>query len=956
MRKKIYKIFHYLVTKHYNMVVWMGIAITIFMIISASTLRMNNKISDMMPNNLPVIKSFNKLVKDFNSDCIVMVAVERDSSVNDSKFEEAVEKIAKNFKNVTYQKPDEKQELSIFQRIKIALGEYPVEGVIYDSTNMVKRVDYTNDLDFFKHHGMIIQKTKDLENSSSMYSDLSFGGLLSNINKNLEKEFVGDSENLKSLDGEEKAIAGLENCMSFIHCLKVADDKTDYDRVTDKFLFGDKYFYSSDRNMILLSIVPSVPSDDYDLLMKMASLIRDKSRGILDDYEGIKTYFAGTPFLVLEENESIINDFGILTIAALGLVFLILAGSFRSIRNPFNSIIALIVSIIWVSGILALTIKFITIMSASFGIILVGLGIDFAIHIISGVKEGLQKNLSIEDSVKLMYEKVGNGVITGGLTTAAVFFSLNVTGFKALTEMGITMGMGMIVTLFVMFLLLPALMVRNVKSKSSVYSILSLIGLRSLVDRLILFVEKFTDIFINSFLIKSIVNIMDFKFMNSIAKYSESKRFSYFVILTTLVISIFAIFSLDNLKFEYNMMEMEPAGMPSVIAQDKIIDKFELSPDFAMFTVSDEEKCREEVDQLKKMGNRTGIIGKIDAITEFYGDISVQKDNIPILEKYKSELESDNISNYEIDFIISELERLHFNIVEIGELSVLSKGENNKLLKKCDHITGKSDRESKILAINDLISKGVIDDKTIKAFEDGYREILKKKLITMSNIELITADSLPENIITRYQNKKSGNYLITVYPNSNIWEERNLKKFAEKTSEINPEITGMPIITLKFIDLVKEKGNLATLAGFLSILILILIDFRSFKYTALALIPLAFGALWMVGSMSYLDIKINYNNVMVLPIILGIGIDDGVHVLHRYFSEGKTSISKVIKSTGKAVLLTSITTMIGFGSLAITAHRGMASMGYVLTIGVLMCFFTSIFVLPAILNILKKRG
>jgi predicted RND superfamily exporter protein len=124
----------------------------------------------------------------------------------------------------------------------------------------------------------------------------------------------------------------------------------------------------------------------------------------------------------------------------------------------------------------------------------------------------------------------------------------------------------------------------------------------------------------------------------------------------------------------------------------------------------------------------------------------------------------------------------------------------------------------------------------------------------------------------------------------------------------------------------------------------------------MAMIPLAFGLLWMVGLMYLAGMKFNFINVIGLPLILGIGIDDGVHIMHRWRHEGKGQIRTIFASTGKAIFLTSLTTMFAFGSLAFSIFRGFASFGLALFIGVGACFLTTVIVLPAIIGIIEKRN
>jgi len=95
-------------------------------------------------------------------------------------------------------------------------------------------------------------------------------------------------------------------------------------------------------------------------------------------------------------------------------------------------------------------------------------------------------------------------------------------------------------------------------------------------------------------------------------------------------------------------------------------------------------------------------------------------------------------------------------------------------------------------------------------------------------------------------------------------------------------------------------------------------------------------------------------NVMGLPMILGIGIDDGVHIVHRWRIEGKGKIFTIFASTGKAILLTSLTTMLAFGSLIFSIWRGFGQLGAALFVGVGACFLTTVIILAGIIGLIEK--
>jgi predicted RND superfamily exporter protein len=93
-----------------------------------------------------------------------------------------------------------------------------------------------------------------------------------------------------------------------------------------------------------------------------------------------------------------------------------------------------------------------------------------------------------------------------------------------------------------------------------------------------------------------------------------------------------------------------------------------------------------------------------------------------------------------------------------------------------------------------------------------------------------------------------------------------------------------------------------------------------------------------------------------IPLLIGIGIDYGVHYIHRYVQEGKGSNRTVLESTGRAIFLASLTNICGFASLLIAQHRGLYSFGLVLSVGIFLCFLVTIFMLPAMIEWLEKKG
>jgi predicted RND superfamily exporter protein len=144
----------------------------------------------------------------------------------------------------------------------------------------------------------------------------------------------------------------------------------------------------------------------------------------------------------------------------------------------------------------------------------------------------------------------------------------------------------------------------------------------------------------------------------------------------------------------------------------------------------------------------------------------------------------------------------------------------------------------------------------------------------------------------------------------------------------------------------------AGLYALLVIALVLLIDFRSVRNLLIGLAPLAMGILLSLGIMGLFGLPLNPANMIAFPLILGVGVDNGVHVLHDYLlrrAEGRCSISYAI---GRGVLVKALTTTIGFGTLMISSERGLASLGFILTLGVSCCMISALLFLPAVLNLL----
>ncbi|HJU29516.1 MAG TPA: MMPL family transporter, partial [Candidatus Binataceae bacterium] len=145
----------------------------------------------------------------------------------------------------------------------------------------------------------------------------------------------------------------------------------------------------------------------------------------------------------------------------------------------------------------------------------------------------------------------------------------------------------------------------------------------------------------------------------------------------------------------------------------------------------------------------------------------------------------------------------------------------------------------------------------------------------------------------------------------------------------------------------ERAGVLALIAVF----IFVFADFRNFRDTLLATAPLAFGGVWLLEAMGALGWDFNLANLFAIPIIIGMGVDNGVNMLYRWREENDKSSLILTKAVGKSVTICSLTTIAAFAALIPATHRGISSLGWVLTLGVGFILIATLVVLPALFEL-----
>ncbi len=260
-----------------------------------------------------------------------------------------------------------------------------------------------------------------------------------------------------------------------------------------------------------------------------------------------------------------------------------------------------------------------------------------------------------------------------------------------------------------------------------------------------------------------------------------------------------------------------------------------------------------------------------------------------------------------------------------------------------------SARLNAALAELDTAEKGGAFEAAVFRHFSPQIERLKKTL----DAGPVALKDLPPEILHRYL-APNGRARVQVYPVENLEDPEALKRFVEAVRRVAPDATDSPVEILEAGRAVVNSVVTAALISVFAVSLLIFLVLRSVRDTLLVLLPLLLAALYTVAATVLLSMPFNFANVIVLPLLMGLGVANGIHLVSRAREE-KSGAAAFSTTTPRAVIFSSLTTIASFGSLAVSSHRGTASMGELLVLSIGLTLICTLVVLPALMQLWPVR-
>jgi hopanoid biosynthesis associated RND transporter like protein HpnN len=667
------------------------------------------------------------------------------------------------------------------------------------------------------------------------------------------------------------------------------------------------YFAFDQGRVYLLTVQPKSEA----LRPKAIEELRRLISATQFEVPGVNVGLTGEPVLEYDELRQAGNDSMAASILALVICSVIFIVAYGQVWRPFKAALCLLVGLSYCLGFTTLAIGHLNILTIIFAPMLIGLAIDYGIHFISRYEEEMRDRRTEAEAIERATAFTGQGIIIGGVTMAAAFLAMALTDFKGLWEMGIISGCGMLLCLIPMMTCLP-LLLRCGRQNRLDHQIGPTGQRRLRIEVLWL-------------------------------------RHPVLVVGLTLLLCAGAALQFPRVRFDYDLLHMQSPALPSVIYEQMLIAATGSSALYGAVIADSAAQVREYEEKLKRLPAVTHVKSAADYFTED------QSQKLELIRSIKGELAA--IDFAPMDRSLVQLEPLSATLYDLAGYLLLAQmlaRESDPALARrlasLEQVIG----EFRVA----MVSSRPEIPRQLTRFQQAFFADLHQTLEAIKTQDT-TGPLGPQDLPPALRNRLigvTGKYLLQVYARNDLWHHDNQREFLHELESVVPadKVTGTPSQLYQYTTLLKHNYEQAAGYALIAITLAILLRFRSLVAVALALLPVVIGTTWLLGWMGLAGIPFNPANIMTLPLVIGIGVTNGIQILNRFAEEQEPSI--LAKSTGKAVLVSGLTAIAGFGSLMLASHQGIRSLGEVMSVGIAACMAAALMVVPALLRLLMHWG
>lgn len=682
---------------------------------------------------------------------------------------------------------------------------------------------------------------------------------------------------------------------------------------TDPALDEDGYIFLWEGRLLMVAILPRRDEGALNQVQKPLEHARAAVAEVQAEYPQLAIGLSGRPVIYSDEMAASSRDMTIATIVAVVLVGLMFVIAFRSALRPLLSVLCLLLALCWTFGATTLFIGHLNIFAMVFAVVLVGLGIDFGIHVLSHYRQGLAHGLTVRAALVETYSEIGMGTVLGAVTTAAALSTAVLTDFLGLAELGLICGMGIGFCLLAMLVVFPAMLVivdqrrvgeGNPTLTSAMRDIEAAQAPRPAVGR-------------------------------------GARVAALGVLLAVFACAALAIAEAaeGRAPFDYNLLELNDPNSDGVHWERMLIKHDQR----ASYVVS----IRGSLDELRALRDSYEAVPEVRYTESILPDHEQSKRAAlarvhavmpgQFNEPRNADATAVRAAARGLQAALRQLATRSPSLEEAFDGAALEAGALVELTRqRPEHVNTR-----------------------LAEIEPRFFGALTKQLQDLrrdSDPPAPTADTLPDALKARYVGRDpDGNslYALYVFPARDAWVRENSAGFLAAVRTVDPQVTGVVVQIHESGTLIVEGFATSVLFALIAIFVLLLIDLRRPLAVLIALLPLLTAMAGLLGVMALTDLSFNFANFFGVPILIGTTVDAGVYLVH---AQRHGDPRRTLRQTRSACLLCGLTTLFGFGALVTASHNGIVSLGVVLVTGSIAGMLASVVAVPAILAWFNERG
>lgn len=650
--------------------------------------------------------------------------------------------------------------------------------------------------------------------------------------------------------------------------------------------------------------------------------IREALAATQAEVPGVAAGLTGRPVLACDEMLSTQHDMNVANSLAFLGVFIIFCLAFRNVRGPVLVMACLALGLAWTLGFASLAVGSLNLLSIVFSVILIGLGGDFGIHVLARHVAERGAGATPEEAVERAVVATLPGNVTAGLTLAAAFLATQAVDFAGLAELGRIAGAGILLCLVAMVSALPAALL--------------------VVDR--------------RFGVKEPVRPpLTFGWLGRLERRTAA------LALLAAGLSVVLWLPARRVTFDEGMLSLQDPRQESVVWERRLKESPSFSTWFAVFLAKDvaearalEARCRARPDLFRRVEGPGDLLpppGRDEAVRALARELGAAPPAAPAraLGMTAAEASADlKALRDRLGELAGLLERL---LALAAAQDPEAKGAIGGLRDRVLRVDGALAAAATRWAAGEApaATPGWV---ALSAWQRALLDGLKGFVEGLLRPRPVGLKELPAEVAERFVGK-DGRLAVYAYPRADLWEPAALRAFHDEAVKLDPQVTGAPDMVRRSVQAMRDGFGLSFLYAGLVVCALVALDLRRPRDVLLGLLPLALGLYWAAGLAGLIHLDLNLANFFAVPMLVGVGVDNGIHLVHAWREAPREN--PAAGPTGTAVVMTSVTNLVGFGALAFADHRGLASLGLALAVGMTACLLSSLVVLPPLLVRLGRR-